>query len=112
MNTPRILCVHDAVEELRELRGALEQAGYDVTSAGTGDEALRILSSKPIDGVVLDYDVEAPGGVSLRFRIKHLRPELPLLMFSDVGELKQISLNALRAYLDRPGPPESLLSRN
>jgi CheY-like chemotaxis protein len=104
--------VHDAAEKLQLLQGTLEDAGCEVASATTGNEALQILSSTPIDGVVLDYDVEAPGGVSLRFRIRHLRPELPLLIFSDVGELRRVPLQAFRAYLDHPGPPDSLISQN
>jgi DNA-binding NtrC family response regulator len=112
MNRPRILCVHDAAEKLRALRGTLEDAGYDVEPAENGDTALKILCSERIDGVVLESDLEAPGGVSLRFRIKHLCPELPMLIFNDIGAVKRVPLQAFRAYLEHPGPPESLLSRN
>jgi DNA-binding NtrC family response regulator len=104
--------VLDAPEKLGLLTGALEDAGYEVKPAENGDKALKILSSERIDGVVLDFHVEAPGGVSLRFRIKHLCPDLPMLIFSDLGELRRVPLQAFRAYLDRPGPPDSLYSRN
>jgi DNA-binding NtrC family response regulator len=110
MNRPRILCVHDAVEKLRLLQGTLEDAGYEVFSAANADMALQILRTASIDAVVLDYDIEAPGGVSLRYRIAHMRPDLPLLMISDVRELRMVPLAALRSYLRHPAPPDALFA--
>ncbi|HWR17437.1 MAG TPA: response regulator [Terriglobales bacterium] len=105
----RILCVHDGEDELQQLRGTLEEAGYEVVSALTGHEALHILRSVNVQGVVLDYDATAPGGVSLRNRIQHVCPDLPLLMISSVDD---VPIGALRHYLDNPASPEALCSLN
>ena len=111
MSTQRILCVHDRAQELQELRGTLEQAGYEVVPAKDGSEAMHALRAGDVDGVVLDFNLEAPGGVTLRSRISHAFPEMPLLLFSRVEEIKQMPLSVFEAYLHNPGPPESLISR-
>lgn len=111
MSTQKILCVHDAANELRKLRGALEQAGYDVVQAAGGLEAMKQLAIQAVDGVVLDCEVEAPGGVTLLSRIRHAFPEMPVLLFSDVEEIKMMPLSYFREYLEHPGPPDSLFSR-
>src|SRR4051794_9757285 len=105
----RVLCVHDHAEQLTKLTGTLQQAGYDVVPAKNGAEALQVLESETVQGVVFGYDAEAPGGHSLRNRIGHLCPDVPLLMFSDVEEVRTIPLDVFRAYLDHPGPPATLL---
>jgi DNA-binding NtrC family response regulator len=111
MSTQKILCVHDTVKELRKLSGTLEQAGYEVFQASGGTEALKLLFMENVDGVVLDYEVEAPGGVTLLSRIRHVFPEIPVLLFSDVEEIRLMPLNFFRENLDHPGPPVSLFSR-
>jgi DNA-binding NtrC family response regulator len=111
VSTQKVLCVHDTAGDLQMLRGSLERAGYDVVPAKTGFEAMRILRSEVVDGVVLDYKINAEGGVALRNRISHSYPEMPLLLFSHAEEIERMPLNVFREYLQHPGPPESLMSR-
>ncbi len=111
MFTQKILCVHDTANELQELRGTLENAGYQVVPAKNGSQAMDILKAGGVDGVILDYDTEAPGGVALRNSISHSFPELPLLLFSHVEEIKQTPLRVFEAFLSRPEPLDSLISR-
>jgi DNA-binding response OmpR family regulator len=111
MTTQKILCVHDAKQELRKLQGALEEAGYKVVPAKTGSEAMRILQSENVNGVVLDFRLDAPGGLTLRNSIRHAFPEIPLLLFSHVDEIKQMPLSVFEAYLHKPGPLEALMAR-
>ena len=110
MNTPRILCVLEKGPKLDELRSELEHAGYEVVRAYTGAEALDLLGSEHLDGVVLDYQIQTSGGVSLRNRIRRVNPDMPILLFSELDEIKSIPLDVLRAYLRNPGPPESVLA--
>ncbi len=106
----RILCVHDRADELKRLRGALEEAGYEVVPATNGAEALHFLRMNTVQGAVLDYNAQAPGGVSLRNRIRHYFPEMPMLMFSDIAEIEHIPLDMFRAYLEDPAPPAALFT--
>jgi len=99
MNTRRILCVHEG-PELQQLTETLRVEGYEVLPAANGTKALDLLSSQEIDGVVLDYDLSAPGGYSLRNRIQHERPGMPMLLFNDVEELRHTPIEVFRACMD------------
>jgi len=109
MNPCRILCVHGG-PELDELRGVLERDGYVVLPAADGRKAMDVLSSQAVDGVVLDFDASAPDGGALRNRIRHTRPEMPMLLFRDVAEVKHLPLEVFRAYLSDPEAPDVVLA--
>jgi DNA-binding NtrC family response regulator len=110
MAISRILCVHECVAVLLELEKTLESAGYEVIAASSGEQALHIIAQERVDGVVLGYDVEALGRRSLRKLVHHLYPELPMLLFSEVDEIRNIPLHVFRAYLEHPGPPAAVLT--
>jgi len=109
MNPRRILCVH-AGPGLKEIRNLLEVNGYEVLPASDGHKAMALLSSEELDGVVLDYDAAAPDGRMLRSRIRHTCPELPMLLFHDVEELKHLPLRVFGAYLSAPDSPDAVLA--
>jgi DNA-binding response OmpR family regulator len=110
MELARVLCVHEDALVLEELRGTLVSAGYEVLLASDGEKAWRMLAREAVDGVVLGYDVEALDGRSLRSQIRHIYPELPMLLFSDIHEIRNIPLHVFRAYLEHPGPPANMLA--
>ena len=100
MSKPRILCVHQQHSKWDELLETLEVAGYDVLAATNGEQALRMLSLKRIDGVILDHQLDGPGGVSLRTRIHRSYPDMPTLLFSHPDEIYAMPLDVLREYLE------------
>jgi DNA-binding response OmpR family regulator len=109
MNPRRILCVHEG-PGLEEIRNLLEVNGYEVLPASDGHKAMALLSSESLDGVVLNYDTTAPDGRMLRGRIRHACPEVPMLLFHDVEELKQLPLRVFGAYLSAPDTPDAVLA--
>jgi CheY-like chemotaxis protein len=109
MNTLRILCVHDG-PGMQKLRQTLESEGYEVVPVVNGGKALDVLTSEDVDGVVLDFDATAPGGYSLRTRIGHHRPDLPMLLFDEVEDVERLPLHVFRAYLRQPAPPDAILA--
>ena len=109
MNTRRVLCVHDG-PGMKKLQEALESEGYEVVPASNGSKALAVLSSQNVDGVVLDFDATAPGGYSLRSRIRHVHPELPMLLFDEVEDIERLPLHVFRAYLQQPESPDKIFA--
>ena len=58
--------IADDNDELRTiLEKELREAGYDVTSAGNGSEALEILRTKKFDLLVLDIEMAGIDGFQL-----------------------------------------------
>ena len=65
-----ILVVEDFPETLKLLSTILEQAGYEVKTAETGEDALEILSVNKFDLIVLDIMLPRVDGFEVCRRIK------------------------------------------
>src|SRR3954468_19678751 len=102
MSTPRILCVHESRSVLEQLRLTLAASGFQSVPASEGGDALQVLSQNCIGGIVLSYDMKAPDGRSLRVHIQHAHPDVPVLLFCDVDEIRNMPLHVFSAYLEDP----------
>src|SRR5262249_2833798 len=109
MPMARILCVHEREPELQQLQSSVESGGYEVIRASTGKEALELLSWAGVDGGVLSCQIQSPGGMTRRNRIRPHYPEMRILLFTNPEEIKDIPLHVFRAYLKNPGPPDAVL---
>ena len=76
---PRIRGVEDEQAIQLALSGLLGRAGYDVSVAGSGEEALASLEENPYDLVLTDLQMPEKDGIET---IMELRAEFP-----DVGIL-------------------------
>src|SRR3974390_2923227 len=109
MANRKILCVHRG-PELKHLCGVLEQDGCEVFSATDARIALDLLASTQVDGVVLDSKLHAPDGGSLRNRIQHQCPEIPMLLIEETGDVRSMPLDVFCAYLHEPRSPEAIFA--
>ena len=109
MNELRVLCVENHPEYMGALKYMLERAGYEVTPATTGDQALRLLTTLHVDGVLLEHDLPDVTGSALRVEMKRIRPDVPVLLFGGIGTQTRFLLRFLDAYLRNPERPESVL---
>ncbi len=83
-----ILCVDDEPSALQLRTFLLQSVGYSVLSAGSGDEALRLLAERPdVQLVLLDYIMPGMNGEDLAGELRRQRPELPLIVVSGVDQL-------------------------
>ena len=87
-NNRLILCVDDEPSALQLRNVLLQSAGDSVLSAGSGEEALRLLVERPdVQLVLLDYIMPGMNGEDLAGELRRQRPELPLIVVSAVDEL-------------------------
>lgn len=70
-------------------REELEEEGYRVYSAFSGEEGLEKLASEQIDLVILDINMPGLNGLDTLRRIKEIRPTLPVILSSAYQEFKQ-----------------------
>ena len=81
---PFILAVDDSEHMRSLLRDVLRSAGYEVTVAGTGERALRLMTRRRPDLVITDLLMPGMSGFSLRATMLR-RPELagvPVIVLS------------------------------
>src|SRR6266496_6758886 len=94
-----ILIVDDEKLIQSTLRGVLEDEGYRVTSAGTGEEALARLSDDAPDLIFLDIWMPGMDGLEALAEIKRRRRETAVVMISGHGTIETaVKATKLGAY--------------
>jgi DNA-binding response OmpR family regulator len=107
MSHIRLLCVENRPEFMDALKYMLKTAGYEVTAATNGDQALRLLTSLDVDGVLLEYNLPDAIGSAVRAEMKRIKPDVPVLLFAGIGSQTPFLLRFLDAYLQSPARVES-----
>lgn len=109
-----ILVVDDDKHIRRLLRAILEEAGYTVTTANNGEEALDVLDREHIDLVVLDIMMPKMDGYEFTKTIRETNDALPILMVTakqDAADEKQGFLVGTDDYITKPIDEEKMLLR-
>ncbi len=109
-----ILLVDDETEILRALRAGLAAQGYNVQTAVTGEDALRLATAQVPDLVILDLML--PGGIDGLEVCRRLREwsNIPILVLSAIGqERSKVAALDLGAddYLTKPFGMDELTAR-
>lgn len=109
MNELKVLCVENHPEYMGALKYMLEAAGYEVMPATTGDEAIRLLTTLRVDGVLLEYDLPDATGTAVRVEMKRIKPEVPVLLFAGIGSQTPFLLRFFDSYLRNQKHPLEVL---
>jgi CheY-like chemotaxis protein len=89
MSSPRSILVVDDEEALRTvLSSELSGEGYQVESAGDGDEAISIIEKKQFDLVLLDIKMPKVDGFEVLKFIKKSFPAIKVIMLTAFADLK------------------------
>lgn len=87
MQKNKLLIVDDEVHILELLRYNLESNGFEVISAESGEEALAIIKSTELDGVVLDLMLPGIDGIEVLRQIRiSENMRLPVIMLTAKNE--------------------------
>jgi len=78
----RILCIDDDHSLLELRRHVLESSGYDVLTAPSGQDGLRLASRGEIDLVIVDYMMPGMDGAEVAENLKAEFPKLPVIAMS------------------------------
>lgn len=105
MPAPLIFVVDDE-EGIREsLTDILSDEGYEVLTAGSGEEALNILRDQNPDLILLDVWLTGMDGLETLQQIKGMKPDIPVIMISGHGNI-ELAVKATRAgaydFLEKP----------
>lgn len=115
MKTAAILIIEDdpLVRQFVEL--VLGQAGYNVSSVGTGELGLKALQTSKWDLVLLDIQLPDMTGVDLlRLLRRYQRVKATVMMMTakgDVGTVREAMDAGADGYLVKPFAADALLKR-
>ncbi|MCF6291243.1 MAG: sigma-54 dependent transcriptional regulator [Desulfobacterales bacterium] len=103
MNT--ILIVDDEPNYLIVLSELLREEGFEVFTAKSGIEGLRVVKENDIDLVLTDMRMPGMDGLELLAEVKEYNRDLPVIMITAFGEVEK-AVVAMRAgafnYLTKP----------
>lgn len=78
----KVLLVDDEKEFLEALSERMETRGMDVSSATSGEEALRKVEEGSFDAIVLDLQMPGMNGLEVLKVIKARRPEMQIILLT------------------------------
>jgi DNA-binding NarL/FixJ family response regulator len=100
--------VRQGLRNLIELESDMEVAG----EAASGIEAIKLIRANKYDVVVMDISMPDKNGVDTLHDLKHVAPDLPVLILSGYAE-EQYALNLMRSgckgYLSKDADAEEVI---
>jgi len=101
----RVLVVDDEKAMVLALKGLLSKEGYQVETAGSGEEALRRIETGNFHVVLTDLSMNGVGGMQVLERARAWDPDLAVIMITAYGSEK-IAVQAMKLgavdYIPKP----------
>ncbi len=105
-----ILCIDDHWNGLIGRKTLLEESGYRVLEATSGDEGLKLFLANAVDAVILDYQMPGMNGDVVAAKMKRIHSHVPIMLLSAYGPLPESKLRSVDKFLSKSQPPTILLS--
>ena len=111
-NQLNILVIDDEEKILDALRLNLEQTGYSVATAKTGEEGLVLFNNGDFDLVLADLQLPDMQGTEVMRRLKEKRPSIEVIIISGYGSVAR-AVEATKAgafhFVEKPFEIDALL---
>ena len=108
--TMRILVVDDDALMRETLRDILEDAGFQIMTAGRVSEALEVLGAQAFDLMLVDLNLPDGAGTALALEARQKRANLRVILMTGEADLPKEQTNSVDAYLVKPVEPPVLLT--
>ncbi len=89
INKARILCVDDEPSILRALTWVLKKE-YHIATAGSGEEALKILQDQDFEVIISDQRMPGMMGAELLEKVRQLRPRAIRILLTGYSDIEYI----------------------
>jgi DNA-binding response OmpR family regulator len=111
---PKVLLVDDEATITANLTPILERAGFQVRTAGDGEEALESIAAFQPDLMILDVLMPKLGGREVLRRLRQTGNWSPVILLTRVGESFERAMaleEGADDYLNKPFDPHELVAR-
>lgn len=95
-----VLVVDDEEPIRNALKKFLTQQGYEVATAASGDEAIKVLQRQKIACMLLDVRMPGRSGIDLVPQVMELEPSIAILMLTAVNDATTAALCMQRGAMD------------
>ena len=112
MAKKRILVVDDEINYLTVMETLLGEAGYEVLTAPSAIEAVKIAGASDLDLVLTDMKMPKMSGIELLEKLQQLYPGLPVIIMTAFGTVEK-AVSAMKKgafdYILKPFKNEEIL---
>jgi two-component system NtrC family response regulator len=95
-----ILVVDDEVNYLTVMEALLSEAGYEVLTAGSAIEAVKIAGASDLDLVLTDMKMPKMTGIELLDELQRLYPDLPVIFMTAYGTVEKAVMAMKKGAFD------------
>lgn len=88
-SSPVILCIDDYQPAIMVRKIILEQSGFRVLTATSGEEGLDVVKTQPVNLVLSDHFLQGKTGGEIAREMKVLKPQLPIVLLSGAIEMPE-----------------------
>lgn len=103
--TVKLLIIEDEEAARRGIAAFFSDSGYDVIEAANGEEGVTLFRTEQPDIVFTDLRMPVMGGLEVIKAVKELKPDIPVIVISGTGVIKD-AVEALRRgawdYVEKP----------
>ena len=100
-----ILLIDDEPSQVTSVSAFLKRRDYQVISASSGMDGIRILKGTRVDLVLTDFRMPAISGLDVVREVKKINPEIPVIVitaFSDPQDAVRVMKEGAFDYLSKP----------
>ena len=111
---PHILLVDDEQDITSNLSAYLNRSGFETSTAGDGEEALRQVELRSPDLIVLDVLMPKVDGREVLRQLRQADDWTPVILLTQVGEASERAMaleEGADDYLNKPFDPHELVAR-
>lgn len=112
MSVVKLLWVDDEIDLLKPHILLLEQKGYEVDTALSGDEAIEMVQDSHYDAMLLDENMPGLTGLETLAKVKKIKEDLPVVMITKSEEeyvMDDAIGSQIADYLIKPVNPKQIL---
>ena len=114
MKKQRLLVADDEADLVAELKPLLERSGFEITIAGDGEQALKLIEQVEPDLVILDVMMPRLDGREVLRRLRGADNWIPVILLTQVGTPLERALSLQEGaddYINKPFDPFELVAR-
>ena len=105
-----VLCIDDEPIGLVARKAILRNKGYEVLTALSGPEGLKLFKANPVNAVVLDYAMPGMDGGQVAAELKRLDPDIKILLLSAYVDIPKETLQRVNKHSVKGVSPTSFLA--
>jgi DNA-binding NtrC family response regulator len=113
MSRGSILAIDDEQNIRHLIESEFSMEGLAVTTAGSGEEGLKLFDTEEFDVVLLDINLPKLNGVEVLKRLKQKSPDTEVIMITGYGDIKSAVdsiKQGARDYITKPFKLDEILA--